>query len=75
MMYVEFMKNFRLDDSRSWWLLNSFRSDEPKKFDSFFLHMAYVEFMKNFHVPDSNDVMAIRLLSASWAQKRWIPTF
>ena len=30
MMYVEFMKNFLLADSKSWWLLHSFWHPEPK---------------------------------------------
>ena len=35
----------------------------------------YVELMKNFLLADSNEVMAVRLISASWAEKRLIPTF
>ena len=35
----------------------------------------YVEFMNNFSLADSNEMMAVRLISASWAQKRSIPTF
>ena len=34
-----------------------------------------VEFMKNFVLSDSSEQMAVRLISASWAQKRLIPTF
>ena len=37
--------------------------------------MMYVEFMKNFILADSGDQMPVRLISASWAQKRLIPTF
>ena len=37
--------------------------------------MMYVEFMKNFHLADSSELMAVRLISASWALKRLIPTF
>ena len=37
--------------------------------------MMYVEFMKNFYLVDSNKLMAVRLISASWAQKCLIPTF
>ena len=47
----------------------------PKTFDSYFLDMMYVEFMKNFSLADSSDIMAVRAISASWAQKRFIPTF
>ena len=59
----------------SYWLLDSFRSPEPKNFHSYFLDMMYVEFMKNFPLPDSSELMAVRVISASWTQKRLIPTF
>ena len=36
--------------------------------------MMYVEFMKNFLLADSSEVMGIRLISASRAQERLIPT-
>ena len=32
--------------------------------------MMYVEFMKNFLLADSSDLMAVRLILASWAQKQ-----
>ena len=31
----------------------------------------YVEFMKNFPLADSNEQMAVRLILALWAQKRY----
>ena len=31
--------------------------------------MMYVELMKNFNLDDSNKLMAVRLISAFWAQK------
>ena len=37
--------------------------------------MLYVEFMTKFLLADSCYVMGIRLTSASWAQKRFIPIF
>ena len=37
--------------------------------------MMYVEFMKNFALADSNKQMTVRLISASWAQKRVTPSF
>ena len=37
--------------------------------------MMYVEFMKNFLLADSREMMAVRLILASWAKKRLIPTF
>ena len=36
--------------------------------------MMYVEFMKNFFLADSSELLGVRLISASWAQKRLIPT-
>ena len=33
--------------------------------------MMYVVFMKNFYLIDSNEVMAVRHISASWAQKQF----
>ena len=44
-------------------------------FDSYFLDMMYVEFMKNVSLADSSELMAVRLISASWAEMRLIPTF
>ena len=37
--------------------------------------MMYVEFIKNFILADSTELLAVRLILASWAQKRLIPTF
>ena len=36
--------------------------------------MMYLEFMKKFSLADSSELMAVRLISASWAQKFFIPT-
>ena len=36
--------------------------------------MMYVEFMKNFLLADSGEQMPVRHITASWAQKRLIPT-
>ena len=46
-----------------------------KTFDSYFLDMMYVKFLKNFFLADSSELMAVRLISASWAQKRLIANF
>ena len=35
----------------------------------------YVEYMKTFYLADSSELMAFRVISVSWAQKRLIPTF
>ena len=36
--------------------------------------MMYDEFMKNFHLADSSELIAVRLILSSWAQKQVIPT-
>ena len=47
----------------------------PKTFDSYFIDIMYVEFMRKFFQADSSELMGVRLISASWAQKRFIPNF
>ena len=37
--------------------------------------MMNVKFMKKFLLAHSREQMPVRLISASWAQKRFIPTF
>ena len=44
-------------------------------FDSHFLDMMYVKFMKNFFFADSRELMGVKVISASWPQKRLIATF
>ena len=43
--------------------------------DSSELFMMYALFMKIFHLACWNKLMAVRLISAFWAQKHLIPTF
>ena len=74
MMYVEFMKIFFSPIRAIWWLLDLFWHTEPKNKSFFFVDMMYVEFMKNFLFADSSDLMAVRLILESWAQKQVIPT-
>ena len=40
----------------------------------YFVDMMYVVFMKNFLLADSSELMAVRLILASWALKQVIPT-
>ena len=35
----------------------------------------YVEIIKKIFLADSSELMGVWLISASWAQKRFIPTF
>ena len=76
MMYVEFMKIFLLaliERADGCW--SHFDLLSPKTFDSYFLDMMYVDLMKNFLLADSSELMAFRVIAASRAQKRLIPTF
>ena len=75
MMYVEFMKNFLIADLRAIGCYTQFGLHSRKTFDSNFLDMMYVEFITNFPIADSSELMAFRLISASWAKKDVIPTF
>ena len=56
-------------------LLDSFWPRERKNVDSHFVDMMYFEFMKNIPLADSSELLAVRLILASWPQKRLIPTF
>ena len=64
-------RRFRLADACK----THFDLQSKKTFDSYFLEMMYVEFMKNFFLTDFGKQMPVRLISASWARKRLIPTF
>ena len=75
MMYVQFMKNFFSPIPARWWVLDSFRPPQPKKFGSYLIQIMYVEFMKNYFLANLSERMGVRLITVSWAQKRLIPTF
>ena len=66
MVYVAFMKNFHLTDSKEVMVLDSFRPTERK--NVWFL-------LSRNNVGDSYKLMAVRLISAAWVDKRLIPTF
>ena len=113
MMYVEFMKNFLLDDSgellavlpisafwaqkhlipilwtsctsnsweiffrpirANWWVLDSFRPPEPKNVSLLLSRHHVRRVHEKYLLADSSQLMGVRLISASWAQKRLIPT-
>ena len=66
----------------SWWLLDSFRPPEPKKLTLIYVVLFWHDHFglrrvewKNFLLADSNELMVVRLISASWAKKPLIPTF
>ena len=72
MMNFEFMKNFLLAHSGDC-LLDSFRPPELKNV-LFLLSRHDVREHEKFSSV-SGEQMPVRLISASWAQKRLIPTF
>ena len=74
MMYVEFMKIFFSPIQAFWWLLDSFWHTEPKNKWFLLCRNDVRRVHENFLVADSSDLMAVRLILASWAQKQVIPT-
>ena len=73
MMYVEFMKKFFLADSSELLVLDSFRPPKPKNV-WFLLSRHHVRRVhEKYLLADSSQLMRVRLISASWAQKRLIP--
>ena len=69
MIYVELMKIFFSPIRANFWLLDSFRPSEAK--NVWFLLSGYDvrRVHENFLLSDSSELMAVRLISASWAQK------
>ena len=73
-MSVEFIKNIFSPIRASWWVLDSFRPPEPKNV-WFLLSRHHVRRVhEKYLLADSSQLMRVRLISASWAQKRLIPT-
>ena len=75
MMYVEFMKNFLVADSRELIAVRPISASWAQKRLILAFYIWCVEFMKNFFLADSSELIAVRDISASWANKRLIPTF
>ena len=67
-------KNFFSPIRAMWWVLDSFRLPKFKNVWFLLSKLMYVEFMRKFFQADSSELMGVRLISASWAQKRLIPT-
>ena len=66
-------KVFVADSSELMGVKSYFGLLSPKTFDSHFLDMMYVEFIKIFFLADSSQLICVRVISASWAQKRLFP--
>ena len=73
-MYVGFMKNFFLADSANRWVLDSFRPPEPKNVWFLLSRHGVRRVHEKLFLVDSSERMGVTLISASWAQKRLIPT-
>ena len=74
MMYVEFMKIFFSPFRAIWWLLHSFWHPEPKNHWFLLCRDDVRRVHENFLLADSSELMAVRLILASWAQKHVIPS-
>ena len=74
-LYVEFMSNFFRPIQANWWVLDSFRSPEPKNVSLLLSGHHVRRVHEKYLLADSSQLMGVRLVSASWAQKLLIPTF
>ena len=74
-MYLEFMKTFFSPIRANWWVLESFRSSEPKNVWFPLSTHDVRRIHEKFFLADSSELMGVRVISASWAKKRLIPTF
>ena len=59
----------------NWWVLESFRPPEPKNVRFPLSRHDVRRVYKKFFLDDSRERMGVTVISASWAQKRLIPTF
>ena len=74
MMDVEFIKSFFFSLIRAnWWVLESFRPAEPKNVWFPLSRNDLLGVHEKFFLADSNELMGVRVISASWAQKRLFP--
>ena len=75
MVYIAFMKIFFSPIRANWCVLESFRPPERKNIlfpnSRHDVHQVH----KKFFLADSSELMGVRVISASWAQKRLIATF
>ena len=74
-MYLEFMKSFFSPIRANWWVLESFRPPEPKNVCFALSRHDVRRVHKKFFFADSCELMGVRVISVSWAQKRLILTF
>ena len=75
MVYVAFMKNFFSPIPANWFVLDSFRPTERKNVWFPLSRHDVPRVHEKFFLADSSELMDVKVISASWAQKRFIPTF
>ena len=75
MMYVEFIKNFSLADSRELMGVRIISATSAQKRLFPLSRHDVRRVYKKFFLVDSSELMGVRVISASWAQKRLIPNF
>ena len=75
MMYVDFKKIFFLAGSRELIAVESFRFPEPKNVWFPLSRHDVRRVHEKFFLADSSELMGVSVITASWAQKRLIPTF
>ena len=66
MMYVAFMKNFFSPIGANWWALDLFRPPEPENVWFPLSRNDVRQVHEKFFLPDSSELMAVRVISASW---------
>ena len=74
MMYLEFMKSFFSPIRLNWWVLVISATSAQKRLFPLSRHDVRRVY-KKFFLVDSSELMGVRVISASWAQKRLIPNF
>ena len=75
MMYVEFMKSFFSPIGANWWVLELIRPPDAKNVWFQLSRDDVRRVHKSFFLADSRKLIGVRVISASWAQKRLIPIF
>ena len=75
MMYLEFIKNFLLADSREIMGVRVISAAWAEKLFFPLSRHDVRQVHEKFFLADSSELMGVRVISPSWAQKRLIPTF
>ena len=66
-------KKFLSPIRANWWVLESFRPPEPKNVSLLLSRHDVRRFHEKFFLAHSSELMPVRVISVSWAQKRLFP--